>query len=50
VTAGVEDYEFALFATRFKELSNNQFNKENTPQKHCTGNFWLIKPANLNQG
>jgi hypothetical protein len=24
--------------------------KERTPQKHCKENYWLVKPANMNQG
>jgi hypothetical protein len=38
--------------SRYTDLQrNNGFSpKERTPQKHCTENYWLVKPANLNQG
>jgi hypothetical protein len=50
ITAGVEDYEYALFQMRYREINNKDFRHENIPAKHCQNNFWLVKPANLNQG
>jgi len=40
-----------MFARRFGELRGKNFPaKERMPQKHCSKNLWLIKPANENQG
>jgi hypothetical protein len=50
ITAGVEDYEYNLFVTRFKDIAKQNFARETLPMKHCQNNFWLVKPANLNQG
>jgi hypothetical protein len=50
LTAGVEDREYAEFITRFKEISKGIVENEKVPGKHCADNFWLIKPANMNQG
>jgi hypothetical protein len=50
LTAGVEDKEYAEFISRFKDLNKGIVENEKTPAKHCVDNFWLIKPANMNQG
>jgi len=50
LTAGVEDSEYANFVARYREIVKQSFTKESIPQKHCEGNYWLVKPANLNQG
>ena len=46
----VEDNESQQFASRWKEISSQNFQKESVPAKHCEENMWLVKPANLNQG
>lgn len=50
LSAAVEDNEFCKFTTRYHEIDSKNFKKERMPQKHCKDNWWLIKPANLNQG
>lgn len=50
LTVGVEDVEFANFTSRFNELEKKNFTRERVPAKHCQDNWWLIKPANMNQG
>lgn len=50
ITAGVEDHEHSLFVSRYKDLERQIPDREKTPLKHCLGNVWLVKPANLNQG
>jgi len=50
ITAGVEDHEHSMFVSRYKDLERQIPDREKTPLKHCLGNVWLVKPANLNQG
>lgn len=50
LTVGVEDTEYGNFCARFSELEKKNFLRERLPAKHCQDNWWLIKPANLNQG
>lgn len=50
LTIGVEDVEYANFISRFNELDKKNFVRERVPAKHCQDNWWLIKPANMNQG
>jgi len=50
ITAGVDDHEYSVFASRFKELEKNNSLYEKLPEKHCSANIWLVKPADLNQG
>jgi len=50
ITAGVEDTEYSNFVARYREIVRQSFHKESIPQKHCEGNYWLVKPANMNQG
>ena len=52
VTSQLDTYEFHQFVSRYTDLQrNNGFSpKERTPQKHCAENYWLVKPANMNQG
>ena len=35
---------------RFKNIKSENFFKEHVPSKHCSSNFWIIKPAFQNQG
>lgn len=50
LSVGVEDTEYANFVTRFSELEKKNYIRERIPSKHCKDNWWLIKPANMNQG
>lgn len=50
LSVGVEDTEYANFTTRFNELEKKNYMRERIPSKHCKDNWWLIKPANMNQG
>lgn len=50
ITAGIEDSEFHRFVKRFHELDSKSLGKERLPKKHCNDNWWLVKPANMNQG
>ena len=50
IKAGVDDHEYSLFISRFKELEKNNTEKEKLPGKHCSANIWLVKPADQNQG
>jgi hypothetical protein len=50
ITNGHNDYEFSQFLARYREISRSLYSREAIPMKHCTENYWLIKPANLNQG
>ena len=50
LTSGVEDNEYYKFTKRYDELAKDVYRKERMPKKHCADNWWLIKPANLNQG
>jgi hypothetical protein len=52
VTSQLDTYEFHQFVARYMELQKADGNslKERTPQKHCKENYWLVKPANMNQG
>lgn len=50
ITAGLEDHEYSQFIARFKDFEKQDFSKESIPRKHCEENFWLVKPANENQG
>lgn len=50
VTASIEDIQFFKFTQKFQALSEKVFKKEKMPQKHCEDNWWIMKPANLNQG
>ena len=47
---GKENEEYLSFLARFKELGQKYFDMEHMPRKHCEQNFWLLKPANMNQG
>ena len=40
------------FVKRFQDIELNQglCLNESVPEKHCTQNVWLLKPATLNQG
>lgn len=46
----VENDELYSFFQRYKELSQGSYFREQMPEKHCEKNYWLIKPANMNQG
>jgi Tubulin-tyrosine ligase family len=52
VTSQLDTYEFHQFVARYMELQKGDGHslKERTPQKHCKENYWLVKPANMNQG
>jgi hypothetical protein len=52
VTSKLDTFEFHQFAARYMELQKAEGYsvKERTPKKHCTENYWLVKPANMNQG
>lgn len=50
ITVGIEDNEFFHFVNRFNEIEKKFFVRERIPAKHCQDNWWLIKPANMNQG
>lgn len=52
VTSQLDTYEFHQFVSRYMDLQKNDGAclKEKTPQKHCRENYWLVKPANMNQG
>lgn len=50
ITSGVEDIQFFKFSERFYEIQTKTFRKERMPIKHCEENWWIVKPANLNQG
>ena len=45
-----EDQNLNKFVQRFNEIEKKNFKKEHLPQKHCNHNWWLIKPAQMNQG
>lgn len=50
LTAGSEDAQHYAFEKRFKQIALGNFSRQHVPSKHCKQNFWLIKPANMNQG
>ena len=50
IEVGNENEEYFYFTQRYKEISQNIYEREHLPGKHCTQNMWLIKPANMNQG
>lgn len=50
VTPDLTEYEYRIFAGRFQEIAKQDYSKEALPQKHCTKNMWLVKPAAQNQG
>ena len=50
VSPNLQEYEFMIFSARFQELAKHDYSREIVPQKHCTKNFWLVKPADQNQG
>ena len=50
VTAGILTKEFNSLVKRYANIQKNAAHKERMPQKHCTKNMWLVKPANENQG
>ena len=50
IEANNEDEEFFALVLRYKEITQGLFSKERVPEKHCSQNVWLVKPANLNQG
>lgn len=50
VSPSPSDYEFSLFVMRYNEIARQDFSRETLPQKHCAQNFWLVKPADQNQG
>ena len=55
-TAYVLNVSFASEINKFKRrFSDIHFGKglceyENTPEKHCLNNQWILKPASMNQG
>ena len=50
LTSGVEDVQYYKFTERYRDISLKSFRKERMPPKHCQDNWWIIKPANMNQG
>jgi len=50
VSPNLQEYEFMTFSARFQELAKHDYSREIVPQKHCIKNFWLVKPADQNQG
>eukprot|EP00347_Sterkiella_histriomuscorum_P014075 403362257 len=52
VSSSLDTYEYHQFVARYMDLQRNEGHsaKERIPQKHCTENYWLVKPANMNQG
>jgi hypothetical protein len=50
VPASLDDSEYINFRKRFNEIAKGFCVDERVPHKHCKGNVWLLKPANMNQG
>lgn len=50
LVSGSEDSEYIQFVSRFKDLQEGNYSREQVPAKHCKENMWLLKPANMNQG
>jgi len=50
VTPDCNDEEYQGFLKYFHNLEKKQHKKERVPAKHCEDNFWMVKPAAMNQG
>ena len=49
-TNGNEENALTRFIQRYNEFEKGNYRKEHLPEKHCKANWWLVKPANMNQG
>jgi hypothetical protein len=50
IAKNIDDNSINFFMHRFRDLTRGGSNKERVPNKHCTENMWLVKPAAMNQG
>ena len=49
IARATDDREISSFMARYRELLNGKGSKtERVPNKHCTENLWIVKPAALN--
>lgn len=50
ITSSTEDFEFKEFKKKFANIERGYIYNERLSHKHFDKNFWLLKPANMNQG
>jgi Tubulin-tyrosine ligase family len=50
IARATDDKEIQQFMHRFREIIAGGSKNERVPNKHCTENMWVVKPAALNQG
>eukprot|EP00347_Sterkiella_histriomuscorum_P010551 403375852 len=50
ITSNPNDFDFQVFRKKFQNIERGYVYKEKLAPKQFEQNFWLLKPANMNQG